>query len=360
MGPFTADTTTTHANLLNTWFDKVLLETFDKTQKFYQFAEKTAIPTGFGNTATWHRANRLALGYLLTEGTPPSNQALGTTRVSTIISQYGAVVGFTDFADLTSIVDLGEMAAKRIAAQSADTVDTIIQQAIILQANTTNNSVVHYTKHSAGAYFTISPSAAQNVLSTTYIGVSDIREVAHYLKGLDVPGFMGTDYMAITTPQVINKLEADTNWVSYHQYADKGVENLYNGDIGRLYGTRFFMSNLVRVSAGSCDGAASVQWAAASVQTGGLAHATFMFGQGWFGAVDLGGNIQTTTLRGADKSDPLNQIVKYGWKVNMGAQVLNGSAGVVMWSGVNQTFAACLASAREAAGLRIYGPATSL
>jgi len=123
MGPFTSDTTTTHSNLISTWYDRVLLETFDKTQRFYQFAEKKPLPVGEGGTVIWNRASRLGLGYLLTQATPPSNQALGTLQVSALIRQFGQTAGFSDLADLETITNMGKLATERLAQGAADTLN---------------------------------------------------------------------------------------------------------------------------------------------------------------------------------------------------------------------------------------------
>lgn len=188
------------------------------------------------------------------------------------------------------------------------------------------------------------------------MAVSDIRDIAFRLKSYDVPPIQGTDYVCVTSPEVIGKLEADTAWANYHIYTEKGIDNVYSGEIGRVYGVRFFNSTLTRVSAGSINCATSVGHNAASAGNGtdfgaAPAHAAFFMGRDFLGAVELDGNIKTFLNAGATKSDPLNQITIYGWKANFIAKVLNASAGIVAWSGVNATaFYGCANSARYQAG----------
>jgi N4-gp56 family major capsid protein len=355
MGPITPDSTTTYANLIPQWYSRQLLNVYETNSRFYGFAEKTPLPTGEGKTVTWNRFDKLGEGYVLTEGVTPSNQALATTKVSALVRQFGQVVAFTDFADLTTINDMGKQAIERLGQAAARTLDDVIQQEII--THTQPGSVVFYVKQSAQQYYSTAASAAKHVSGAAAMAVSDIRTVAFRLRAYDVPPIQGTDYIAVTSPQVVEKLEADTAWTNYHQYVEKGIDNIYSGEVGRIFGTRFFTTTNIRVSAGSTDG---VGVDAASAGRGeGVVHATFVFGKQFYGVTELDGGLKYYSATGSTKSDILDQTNLYGWKANFIAHVLNVSAGVVMWTGVDTAVLGCLVSARKAAGLNSYYPDTS-
>ena len=357
MGTITVDTTSTLSNLLSSYYDRVLLDTFDKTVRFQQFAETRDIPAGDGKTITWNRADRLGLGYNLTEGTRPSSHSIDTTQVSALVQQYGAYVPLSDYLDLTSINDVTKIAMERLGVQAAETLDTVIQNAIIKHANLTNVSVNHYVKQSASQYFSNNQNAASAVDYQSVLAVSDVNAIVGKLRQLDVPGWdeMGS-YVAITSPQVAQYIMDDSTWQNFHQYVEKGIDDLYNGEVGRVFGARFLTTTLNRVSAGSADGAAI----SASGATSALAHATMIFGKGFYGSVNVGpGSVQMITTNSADSNDPLNQYSTVGWKTFFTSKVLNVSAGVVAWSGVKETMSNASSTSARANYLRIADPSTS-
>lgn len=356
MGVITLDTTTTEANLIPQWYNRLLLETFEKNNRFYNFGQKDVLAESNGKTVTWNRRDVLANGYLLTEGITPSNQSLTTTKVSALVRQFGQVVAFTDFVDMTTITDMGQLAIEGLGYAAARTIDAVIQQEIITHLQP--GSVLFYVKQSAQQYYTTTASAANAVSGASYMAVSDIRKVVfERLRSYDVPPIQDTDYVAITSPQVVQTLEADSAWSNYHQYVEKGIDNVYSGEVGRLFGTRFFTSTNVRVSAGSNNGV-NVDAPSAGREEG-VIHSTFVFGRGFYGVTELGGGLKYYSATGSTKSDVLNQSSYFGWKANFIAKVLNVSAGVVMWTGVDTAALGCLTSARQANGLNAYYPTTS-
>ena len=354
MGTYTANTTSTLSNLLPSFYDRVLLDTFDKTVRFQQFADKKSVPLGEGKSVTWNRYSRLALGYKLTEATRPSSVALSTVQVSALLEQYGGYTVLSDFVDLTSIGDVAKEAVMRLGVQAAETMDTVIQQAIIAHANTTAVSVTHYVKQSAQQYFSTATSAAQSVDYQSTLAVSDINAITAKLRGWDVPTVDGMNYVGIAGEEVLRYLRDDSTWQNWNQYIDSTP--LFNGEVGRIHGVRFLNTTLQRISSGSALGTHLTDGF-------GTAHATMIFGKQFIGSVDLGGkNIEMITNNTPDTSDPLNQISTIGWKAFFTAKVLNVSAGVVAWSGVKETLT--VASENSAYGeeigeLRYSSPDTS-
>lgn len=358
MGVVTLDSTTTYANLIPQYYERQLLEVFRKKTRFYNFGTKNALETNNGKTVTWNRFTTLDEGYVLTEGVNPSNQSLATTKVSALIRQFGGVAAFSDFADLTTINDMGEAAITELADSAARTIDSVVQEEII--THTAPGSVQFYIKMSAQVYYSTAATAPSVVSGGSKMAVSDIRAVAFKLRGWDVPALQGQDYVAITSPQVVETLESDTSWQNYHIYTEKGIDNVYTGEVGRIFGTRFFTTTNVRVSAGSSTGAANVQLDAPSAgREEALVHSTFVFGRGFYGITELDGGIKYFSHTAATKSDPLNVQRLYGWKANFITKVLNVSAGIVMWTGVDSAALGCLTSARKANGLRFGYPSTA-
>lgn len=358
MGVITLDTTTTYANLIPQYYERQLLEVLRKKTRFYNFGIRNDMMQNNGKSITWNRPTKLDEGYVIGEGITPSNQSLATTQVSALIRQFAGVASFTDLADLTTINDMGEMAITELADSAARTIDSVIQEEIT--THTAPASVVFYIKQSAQQYYSSKATAPSVVSGGSKMAVSDVRKVAFALRAQDVEPLQGTDYVAITSPNVVETLESDSNWANYHIYTEKGIDNVYNGEVGRIYGVRFFTTTNIRVSAGSSTGAANVQVDAPSAgREEALVHATFMFGRGFYGITELDGGIKYFSHTAADKSDPINVKRIYGWKANFIAKVLNVSAGYVMWTGVDSAALGCLTSARKANGLRFGYPTTA-
>ena len=339
---------------LDTFYDALLVSTLDPMTRFLQFGQRRPLPQNRGDIVVWNRGIALTNGYMLTTGTPVSAvKQISTTNVSATIQQFGDVVNIADLLQLTSPVNARKLATERLAAQAARTLDTVVKMAILGFSGGTigSDGVTHYVKGSTSAFYTLSTSVIETA-SDPRLQVSDIRSVAFHLRGFDVPTFDGENYVAIAHPFAIEDIVTDSAWVNAHIYTTS--ENIYRGEVGKIYGVRFVESTLAPVSAGSANG---IALSVVGVST--LAYGTVIFGKEFYGVTEVDGGIKTYLTEGADKLDPLNQVTLLGWKANFTSKVLNPSAGVVVWagSGDSMTGASSL-SARRSAGLNIDFPTT--
>ena len=347
--------TTTASGLITSidkYFDSLLITALDPMTRFMQFGMRRPLPQNSGKIVVWNRPVRLGLGYELTEGYPISAvKQLSTTNISATISQFGDTVNISDLVQLTSVANARKMATERLAAQAAETLDTVIKLAILDKPGGTliDATVRHLVKGSTSAFFTTSQYVVE-AASDPRLQASDIRKAVFYLKSVNVPTFDGTNYIGIIHPNAEEDVMSDTKWESFHQYTTP--ENIYRGEIGRLYGVRFVESTMAPVSAGSSNG---IALSIAGVSQ--LAYGTVIFGKEFYGVTEIDGGIKTYLVEGADKLDPLNQTTLAGWKANFISRILNPSAGVVAWaaSGDTMTGASTL-SARRSAGLNIEWP----
>lgn len=347
--------TTTQSGLqssLDTYYDALLVATLDPMTRFMQFGQRRPLPRNSGDIVVWNRGFRMLQGFHLNEGSPISAvKQISTTDVSATILQFGDVVNISDLIQVTSVPDARKLATERLAAQAAETLDTVVKLAILDKSGgvAVNETVTHYIKGSTSAYFAGSTDVTANS-SLAKMQVSDIRAVAFQLRALDVPTFDGTNYVGIIHPRVEEDIISDTKWENFHQYTTP--ENIYQGEIGRLHGVRFVRSTLAPVSAGSANGIAI---SVAGVSQ--LAYGTVIFGREFYGVTEIDGGIKTYVVEGADHGDPLNQTTLLGWKANFISRVLNPSAGIVAWatSGDTMTGTSSL-SARRDAGLNIEFP----
>lgn len=334
----TAETTTSSlTNTIKTYYDRLLLEVLDPQTKFYQFATLKPLPTGEGTSVIWNRPVRLSRGQKLVAGEKPSANELSTAKVSALIEIYGGFSLLQDLVTLTSITDVMNLATERLAVQAAETIDYAIMQAIIMNNDLPGVSALHVVKTSAALVMS-TQNFVGNVYSNVLIAVSDVRQCAGELRRRNVIPYDGENFVGIIHPVTETSLTSDSTWQNWHQYTTP--EYLYRGEIGRVHGVRFVRSSLAPISAGSANGyALSGGSAGPTSGTSANAYGTVIFGRGFYGATELDGGIKTYTVQGPSKSDPLNQDTTYGWKAFFTSKILNVSAGLILWTGNNDTSA---------------------
>lgn len=347
-------TTSDISNTIKTYFDRVLLETLDPTLRFFQFADKKPVPKNEGTSVRWNRVSRFDLGRILTQGTSMTLSAgrnLSTVAISAIVNQYGDIVPISDVASWASIMDVGKAAVERLGAQMAETIDRVTANAIINHVSAANALGHHLFKTSTeltdywGMTSTIS-AGIMTVSSTNVIAVSDVKDSVFKLRSLNVKPYTGNDYIAIMNTETAADFVGDSQFINFHQYVEKGVDTLYNGELGKVYGCRVVDAPTGPAMRGSNSGGTAST----------IAYGTVIFGKGFYGAVDFPEGMNTYIADGASKSDPLNQITVYGWKANYASKVLNTSAGLTLWCGSKTTTAAYAESASS--GLRHEDPST--
>lgn len=360
MGTATQSTVTTLTRTIKNYYDRLLLEVLDPNTKFFQFADKKPLPLHEGTSVFWNRPVRLSLGQKLTEGTRPSANVLSTHRVSGLIEQLGSFITATDLVQMTSITDVMKMATERLAQQAAETIDRYIMEAIVLHNDLPavgGGSAINAVKTSGNrvdisASKYLIRSAGGNPEGQSVIAVSDVRKIVGELRSLNARTVDGQNYVGIVHPRVAEDLMADSTWQNFHQYTTP--EFLYRGEIGRVQGVRFVESTLTPVIRGCANALAVSEATAGQEGVSALGYGTIIFGKGFYGATELDGGVQTYTVTGATKEDPLNQSDTFGWKASFTAAVLNTSAGITLWTGSNDQLTGVSAtSAGLAAGVTV-------
>ena len=354
MSDVASTTTGDLGNLIKSYYDRKLLDVLDPTLRFYEFGEKKPCPPREGTSVIWNLPYKLDLGRILTEGTTMTISGmrnLSTYAVSGIVNQYGDAVSISDIASITAIVDVDTMGIERLGAQAALTIDRVISNAIISNVSSATLKSHHLFKTSTevtdywGMISTVS-AGIMTVSSTNVISVSDIKDSVFKLKALHVPPYMNQDYIGILTTEQAADIAGDSDFISFQQYTTPAVDKLFNGEFGKLYGCRLIDApNGPAVRGSNSGGTAST-----------IAYGAVIFGKGFYGVTEWGGGLKTYTSTGASKSDPMNQLSVYSWKVNFTSKVLNPSAGLVLWTGSNDTTAAYAESAGS--GLRHEDPSS--
>lgn len=304
---------TTQASLsptIQTYYDKKLLARLLPMLFHMKWAQKRPIPKNGGKTINFRQFRPLAHATTaLTEGVTPAGNSLTITEIEATLAQYGDFVEISDLLDMVAIDPVLDETADLLGEQAAQTLDVIARD--VLAAGTT----VQY----ANGKTSRATIAASDVLT-----VLEIRKSVRTLKRNNVKTIDGRNYVAIVEPGSTFDLQSDTKWEEAAKYA--GSTQIFDGEIGRLYGVRFVETSLAKVFAGAGDGGASVA-------------ATLVFGKDAYGMSDVesSGSVKNIIKPhgSGGTSDPLNQRATSGWKATFVVKILEQLAMVRIEHGIS-------------------------
>ena len=230
---------TTYLN--KTWYDRTLLE-WAKAQLVYaQFGQKRPIPRNNGKTVEFRRWTLFTpdkVTQKLTEGVTPSSQSLGQTKVEATIEQYGAYVEISDLLDLTAYDPVIDDAAELLGEQLGIVADNVTRDAMIADAS---------DQFAGGAV------NAGSITGTSYLTVDEIRKAVRTLKNNKARRFSGNGrsghFVCIVDPYATYDLQSDSLWQDVSKYSN--AEQIYSGEIGRLFGVVFVETTEGKINAQS-------------------------------------------------------------------------------------------------------------
>ena len=231
----------------------------------------------------------------LEEGNPGEGKMLAEVAVTTTIKQFGDHAKCSDWLDMVHLDENITRRVQRLANAGARSVDALVREEL---ATCTN--VIYAGGKTARAQLT----AADKLTSL------ELRKAVRTLKKNLAEKFNGY-YVAIVGPDTVYDLQEDDAWVKVSEYQDN--ENIYTGEVGRLFGIRFVESTEAKIFEGAGADGADV----ASV---------IVLGQYAYGVTSLKGAKPRVIVKpagSAGTADPLDQISTVGWKMDgFGAKLL--------------------------------------
>lgn len=264
-----------------------------------QFGQKRPIPPHGGKRTEFRQMGQLPeMTTPLVEGVTPEGQSMEVHTVTAEIQQYGGYVTLSDILELTAIDNTIVEATQAIASQGGRTIDSVYRE--ILNAGTNvmygggvaSRAALHYT-------------SGENNCNMT---VDLIRRAVRTLKKQNAPRIDGY-YVAIVHPDVAYDIMSDKNWKDPNTYKDS-VKNIFNGELGSLYGVRFVENPRAKVfeKAGATPSG-----------TGAVAedvYSTLFLGADAYGVIPLEGAGMEHIVKpkgSGGTADPLNQRSTVGW-----------------------------------------------
>ena len=147
------------------------------------------------------------------------------------------------------------------------------------------------------------------------IKAETLRAAAAKLQARNVRPFDDGHYALVCHSDSAYKLQADSEWQNAYIYTD--AENVRAGVAGRYAGVKIQIDNNISTSANGSVGA--------------TLYYSILTGRGSLGATKLDGGVKTYTVNdGADKFDPIDQFIAFGWKANFVPKRLNVSSALIL------------------------------
>ena len=274
---------------MQTYYNRELLRTFEPNLVHLQFGDEHRMPMNNGLVMNMRKFIPLdAKTTELEEGNPGESTMLAETEVTVELKQYGDHALFTDKLDMSHL-DLNiQRKVKLFGDAGGRAIDIVVREKLAKCEN-----VIF-----AGGKTKRSELTAADKLTSV-----ELRKAVRTLKKKHAQKFGGY-YIAICGPDAVYDLQDDEAFVKVSAYQDK--ENIYTGEVGRLFGCRIVESTEAKIFEGAGSGGADV----ASI---------IVLGQYAYGYTDWHGAKPRVIVKPAGSAgvaDPLDQISCVGWKMD--------------------------------------------
>lgn len=269
-----------------TFYDRTLLDRLMPNVVFLQHGQKKPIPKREGATVNFRRFNALpVITTPLAEGTPPSGSSLDITPITATVQGYGDYVLLSDLLDMAGIDPVATETLEAQGEQAAVSLDTIVRNII-----------------AAGTNVLYAEGTARNQITSAGVLTALLaRKARKILARNNVKPYANNNYVAFIHPDASYDLMGDSAWVNASQYA--GSTQIFNGELGKLYGIRFIETTLAPIWTGAGSGGCDV-------------YGTLVIGRDAYGIPDIAGSSKPESivkpLGSAGTADPLNQQSSVG------------------------------------------------
>ncbi len=274
---------------MQTYYNRELLRNFEPRLVHIQFGDEHRMPPNSGRVMNFRKLTPLETNTSeLSEGNPGEGVMFAESDVTVQLRQHGEYARCSDLLDMTHL-DLNIMRKTELFGDAgARSLDALVRDELA----TCTNVIYAGGKTSRGAL-----TASDKLTSV------ELRKAVRTLKKNHAQTFGGY-YIAIVGPDTTYDLQDDESFVKVSQYQDK--ENIYSGEVGRLFGCRLVETTEAKIFAGEGDSSGDV----ASI---------IVLGRYAYGYTSIRGanpRIIVKPAGSAGTSDPLDQISTIGWKLD--------------------------------------------
>ena len=280
---------------MKTYYSDYLIDNAIPKLVHDQFGQKHPIPKNGGKTIQFRKYSPLPkLTTPISEGVTPDGQSLNMSVIEATVAQYGGYITLSDVLLLTAIDNNLVQATKLLGAQAGATLDTITRE--VLNGGT-------------NVIFAGGKQAREDLDSTSLLMVEDVKKAVRLLKNQNAEQISGS-WVGIIHPDISYDLTNDPAWKDVKTYSDPS--DIYEGEIGKIYGVRFVETTEAKIWAGAGNGGRAV-------------YSTLILGDNAYGVTEIsGGGLQhiVKQLGSAGTGDPLDQRATAGWKATKVAERL--------------------------------------
>ena len=239
----TNTTVSTGANTYfnKTFYDRKLLDTAKTRFVHANFGQKRSIPRNNGKWVEFRKYDLFTPdtnALTLVEGVTPTGQNLSQSKVEAEVKQYGAYVEISDLLEMTAYDPVVADSAELLGEQLGTVIEWVTRDAM---CQTTN------VQYANGAASRVALTASDKLT------VGEIRKAVRTLKknkarpfvtGMDGSG-RKPHFICICSPDSTYDLQADPLWQDVSKYSN--AEQIYSGEIGRLFGVVFVEATEAKV-----------------------------------------------------------------------------------------------------------------
>ena len=230
---------TTYSN--KTFYDRALLEIAKTRLVHASYGQKRSIPRNSGKRVEFRRYELFTPdtnALVLEEGVTPAGQSLAQSKIEAEVKQYGAYVEVSDLLDLTSYDPVLAESTELLGEQLGTVVEWITRDAMCAGTN---------VQYANGKTNRLALEAGDKLT------VAEIRKAVRSLKKAKARMFHSTGegnnrkphFVCICSPDATYDLQSDALWQDVSKYSD--AEQIYSGEIGRLFGVVFVESTEAKV-----------------------------------------------------------------------------------------------------------------
>ena len=237
----TTVSTASTAYFNKTFYDRKLLDTAKTRFVHANFGQKRSIPRNNGKRVEFRKYNLFTpdTGALtLVEGVTPTGQNLSQSKVEAEVKQYGAYVEISDLLEMTSYDPVIADSAELLGEQLGTVIEWVTRDAM---CETTN------VQYAGGAASRVALTASDKLT------VAEIRKAVRTLKKNKARPFVTAmdgsarkpHFICICSPDATYDLQSDALWQDVSKYSN--AEQIYSGEIGRLFGVVFVEATEAKV-----------------------------------------------------------------------------------------------------------------
>ena len=235
---------------IKTFYRTELLEEGRPNLVHTQFGSHRPLPKGSGKSIEWRRWDAFPKAMTpLTEGVTPDGNRINVSYVTQELRQYGDYTTLSDQLELTAVDDVILECTDNHARSMALTIDHVTRNELL----TGQNVVYAPAVDGNGKAQAVTSRGALD--GSAVLTPALVAQVANQLKLANAPKFDGS-YVAIVHPCVACDLLRHEEFIETHKYGPS-IENVFDGEVGKLYGVRFVETTEAKVFRGAPLTAAS-------------------------------------------------------------------------------------------------------